>query len=324
MREMLDTSARLLRLLSLLQAQRFWSGAQLAERLEITMRTVRRDVDRLRTLGYPVSSSAGVAGGYQLEAGAILPPMLLEDDEALAIALSLRTAAAGTVSGIEETAVRALAKLERLLPNRLRRRVRAMHNAVVPMYVAHPRIDATLLTTLASASRDHEEVGFRYLDQKGKSTRRRAEPHGLVHTGSRWYLVAFDLTRDDWRSFRVDRIDGRATASSHFLPRQVPGGDIAAYVSRSFGSQAQALQARVVIHAPLERVASRVPPLAGHLTALSKRRCLLESGAHSLPALAWFLASVGEEFEVQSPPELAEQIAEFAGRLSRAAARSNT
>ena len=319
---MLDTSARLLHLLSLLQARRFWSGAELADRLEVTPRTVRRDVDRLRTLGYPVSSSVGVAGGYQLDAGATLPPVLLEDDEALAIALSLRTVAAGGVSGTEEAAVRALAKLERILPMRLRRRVRAMHNAVVPMYVTSPRIDATLLTTLALASRDHEQVTFRYLDREGKSTHRRAEPHGMVHTGSRWYLVAFDLTRDDWRTFRIDRIGGRATTRERFLPRDVPGGDIAAYVSRSVGSRAHTFQARVLIHAPLERVAARVPPLAGHLTAVSKRRCLLESGADSLRGLAWHLASVGEEFEVQTPPELAEQIAELAGRLSRAAARS--
>lgn len=319
---MLDTSARLLRLLSLLQARRFWSGAELAERLEVTQRTVRRDVGRLRTLGYPVSSSVGVAGGYQLDAGATLPPVLLEDDEALAIALSLRTVAAGTVTGAEEAAVRALAKLERILPERLRRRVRAMHNAVVPMYITSPRIDATLLTTLASASRDHEQVAFRYSDREGTTTHRRVEPHGLVHTGARWYLVAFDLTRDDWRSFRIDRIQGSATIRERFLPRDVPGGDVAAYVSRSVGSRAYAFQARVLFHAPLERVAQRVPPRAGHLTAVSKRRCLLESGANSLHALAWHIASVGEEFEVQSPPELAEHIAELAGRLSRAAAAS--
>ncbi len=319
---MLDTSARLLHLLSLLQARRFWSGAELAERLEVTQRTVRRDIDRLRTLGYPVSSSVGVAGGYQLDAGATLPPVLLEDDEALAIALSLRTVAAGTVTGSEEAAVRALAKLERILPKRLRRRVRAMHNAVVPMYIAGPRIDATLLTTLASASRDHEQVTFRYSDREGNSTHRRAEPHGLVHTGFRWYLVAFDLTRNDWRSFRVDRIQGRATTRERFLPRELPDGDIAAYVSRSIGSRAYSFQARVLIHAPLEDVAARVPPLAGHLTAVSKRRCLLESGANSLHSLAWHIASLGVEFKVQSPPELAEHIAELAGRLSRAAGRS--
>lgn len=320
---MLDTSARLLHLLSLLQARRFWTGAELAERLEVTQRTVRRDVDRLRALGYPVSSSVGVAGGYQLDAGATLPPLLIDDDEALAIAISLRTVAASAVSGAEAAAVRALVKLEHILPPRLRRRFRTMRNAVVPLYANAPQIDATLLTTLAAASRDHQLVSFGYLDRQANATRRRVEPHGLVHTGSRWYLVAYDLTRDDWRTFRVDRIEGKATAADRFVPRELPDEDIAAFVSRSIGSRASTHRARVLIHAPLERVAARLHPSAGQLTAVSKRRCLLESGAHSLPGLAWYIASLGEEFEVQSPPELAEQITELAGRLSRAADRSN-
>ncbi len=321
---MLDTSARLLRLLSLLQGRRFWTGAELAERLEVTQRTVRRDVDRLRALGYPVSSSVGVAGGYQLDAGATLPPLLLDDDEALAVAISLRTVAVSTISGAEDAAVRALAKLERILPSRLRRRFRTMRNAVVPLYASRPQIDATLLTTLAAASRDHEQVGFRYLDRQSRPTRRRVEPYGLVHTGSRWYLVAYDLTRDDWRTFRVDRIEGKATAADRFLPRALPDQDIAAYVSRSIGARAYTHRARVLIHAPLEQVAKTLPPTAGHLTAVSKRRCLLESGANSLPWLALYIASLGEEFEVQSPPELAEEISELAGRLSRAAERSTS
>lgn len=320
---MLDTSARLLRLLSLLQARRFWTGVELAQRLEVTQRTVRRDVARLRTLGYPVSSSVGVAGGYQLDAGATLPPLLLEDDEALAIAISLRTVAVSTISGAEAAAVRALAKLERILPSRLRRRFRTMRNAVVPLYARQPQIDATLLTTLAAASRDHQLVSFRYLDRQAIGTCRRVEPHGLVHTGSRWYLVAYDLKRDDWRTFRVDRIEGEATAADRFVPRALPDEDIAAFVSRSIGSRAYTHRARILIYAPLERVAERLHPLAGHLTAVSKRRCLLESGANSLPGLAWYIASLGEEFEVQSPPELAEEITELAGRLARAADRSN-
>lgn len=319
---MSDPAARLLRLLALLQARRFWTGPELARQLEVTERTVRRDVDRLRTLGYPVSSSVGVGGGYQLDAGATLPPLLIEDDEAQAIALGLRTVAAGTVSGTEEAAVRALAKLERMLPARVQRRVRAMHRAVVPLYMQRPQIDVTLLTTLASASRDRQLLSFGYVDREATRTRRHVEPHGLVHTGSRWYLVAFDRTRDDWRTFRVDRIDGAASADGRFAPRPIPGGDIASYVSRSVGARAYTHQARVLIHAPLERVAPRIPRLAGHLTAVSARRCRLESGAHSLPGLAWYLASIGEEFQVESPPELAQHVAELAERLARAAARS--
>ncbi|MEM7158208.1 MAG: YafY family protein [Myxococcota bacterium] len=319
---MLDTSARLLRLLSLLQARRFWTGAELAERLEVTQRTVRRDVDRLRTLGYPVSSSVGVAGGYQLDVGATLPPLLLDDDEALAIAIGLRTAATSTVSGTEAAAVRALVKLERILPPRLRRRFRTMRNAVVPLHAGAPQVDAALLTTLAGASRDHETVRFRYLDRQAKSTRRRVEPHGLVHTGSRWYLVAYDLEREDWRTFRVDRVDGKAVVGERFRPRPLPDGDVAAFVSRSIGPGTYAHQARVLIHAPLEHVAAKLHPSAGELTAVSKRRCLLESGANSLPGLALYVASLGEDFTVQSPPQLAEEVTALAERLSRAAART--
>ena len=320
---MLDTSARLLQLLSLLQRRRFWTGAELAERLEVTQRTVRRDVDRLRALGYPVSSSVGVAGGYQLDAGASLPPLLLDDDEALAIAIGLRTVAVSTVSGAEAAAVRALTKLERILPPRLRRRFRTMRDAMVPLHARGPRIDATVLTTLAAASRDHELVSFRYLDRHAKATRRRVEPHGLVHTGSRWYLAAYDLTREDWRTFRVDRIEGKATAADRFRHRELPDEDLAAFVSRSIGSRAYTHRARVLIHAPLEQVADKLHPAAGHLTAVSKRRCLLESGANSLPSLAWYIASLGEEFSVQSPPELVDAITELAGRLSRAAASAD-
>ncbi len=319
---MLESSARLLRLLSLLQARRFWTGAELAQRLEVTQRTVRRDMDRLRTLGYPVSSSVGVAGGYQLDAGATLPPLLLEDDEALAIAISLRTVATSTVSGTEAAALRALSKLERVLPSRLRRRFRAMRNAVVPLHAGNPSIDAAVLTTLAGASRDHQQVSFRYLDRRGKATRRRVEPHGLVHAGSRWYLVAHDQKRDDWRTFRVDRIDGPATPGDRFAPRALPDDDIAAFVSRSIGSGAYRYHARVLIRAPLEQVAGRVHPSAGRLTAVSKRRCLLESGAHSLPGLALYIASLGEAFEVLSPPELVDEISALADRLTSSAERS--
>ncbi len=319
---MLDPAARLLRLLSLLQARRFWTGTELAERLEVTQRTVRRDVDRLRSLGYPVSSSVGVAGGYQLDAGATVPPLLLDDDEALAMAIGLRTAATSTISGSEAAAVSALAKLERILPARLRRRFRTMRSAVVPLHAAGPQIDASLLTTLAGASRDHQRLRFRYLDREGKATRRRVEPHGLVHTGSRWYLAAYDLKREDWRTFRVDRIDGKATAEDYFRPRELPDRDVAAYVARSIGNAVHPHRARVLIHAPLDRVAKKLHPSAGELTAVSKRRCRLEASASSLPALAWYLASLGEEFEVQSPPELVALIGAMGGRLSRAAARS--
>ncbi len=318
---MLQTSARLLRLLSLLQQRRFWSGADLAERLEVTGRTLRRDIDRLRGLGYPVNATAGVAGGYQLGTGAELPPLLLEDDEALAVALGLRSAAAGTVSGMEEAAVRALAKLEQVLPARLRRRVKALHSAVVPLHRAGPRIEPELLTTLAGACRSEERIAFRYADQKGKPSQREVEPHGLVHAGSRWYLVAWDLHREDWRTFRVDRVVGKASTGKRFVARKVPHGDVASYVARSISREAYPHQVRVLLHAPAEKIAEQISPLAGQVTRVDAESCLLETGGYSLAVVGLYVALLGVEFEVLGPPELLEQVQALGERMQRAAAR---
>ncbi|MDQ0602972.1 putative DNA-binding transcriptional regulator YafY [Streptomyces canus] len=222
---MLETSARLLRLLSLLQAHRDWSGADLAERLGVTPRTVRRDVDRLRELGYPVNASPGTGGGYQLGAGAELPPLLLDDDEAVAVAVGLRTAAGQGIEGIGETSVRALAKLEQVLPSRLRRRVGALNAFTVPM-LRGPQpsaVDPAVLTELAHLCRDAERLRFAYRSHNGDSTRRTVEPHRLVCTERRWYLVAWDLDRDDWRTFRVDRITPKPPHGPRFTPRTTPG-----------------------------------------------------------------------------------------------------
>src|SRR5882757_6172216 len=205
---MLETSARLLRLLSLLQMHRDWSGPDLAERLGVTTRTIRNDVDRLRNLGYPIHATSGVAGGYRLGAGAELPPLLLDDDEAVAVAVGLRTAAGQGIEGIGETSVRALAKLEQVLPDRLRRRVSALHAFTVPLLrgARGSAVDPGVLTELANACRDSEQLRFSYRDHNGSETRRAAEPHRLVCTEHRWYLVAWDTDRADWRTFRVDRI----------------------------------------------------------------------------------------------------------------------
>jgi len=321
---MIETSARLLRLLTLFQARRFWAGADLADRLGVSERTVRRDVDRLRSLGYPVDSSAGVAGGYQLGAGAKLPPLLLEDDEAMAVSLGLSTAATGSVSGVEEAAVRALAKLERMLPKRLRTQVKNMQSAVVPLYFARPQVDAALLTSLAGACADQERAAFAYADHHGQSSERDVEPHGLVHTGARWYLVAWDVDRDDWRTFRVDRIKTAPVRGARFSKRKVPGRDLAAFVSKSVSTRAYAIRARVVFHAPLETIAAQVPPLVAHLKRKGKDRCVLESGAHSIRMLAVQLAMLEQEFEVEHPPELAEYVKALGRRFTRAAKRSTT
>lgn len=316
---MLETSARLLRLLTLLQTRSFWSGVELAARLEVTERTVRRDVDKLRSLGYPVNSSTGVAGGYQLGSGASLPPLLLEDDEALAVALGLRSAAAGTVSGMEEAAVRALAKLEQVLPARLRRRFKALHSAVAPLYTAGPTVRPEVLMELARACRAEERVSFEYADGKGNCTRRNTEPLGLVHAGSRWYLVAWDSDRADFRTFRIDRVGAAPLQfGARFVPRKIPGGDLSAYVSRSVATSPYSYTAHVVLHAPLEQMSQRISPLTGRLERIDERSCRLAIGGNSLPSLALYIAMYGVEFEVLEPKELVDEVATLAGRLARA------
>lgn len=320
---MLETSARLLRLLSLLGSRRFWTGTDLAERLEVTPRTLRRDIEKLRDLGYPVSSSTGLAGGYALGAGAALPPLLLEPDEALAVALGLRNAASGTVSGMEEAAVRALAKLEQVLPKRLRRRVAALHASIAPLHMGGPYVDAALLTTLASACRDQELVTFRYEDAQGRVTERHVEPHGLVHAGSRWYLAAWDRNREAFRTFRLDRASEARPTSRHFTRRPILEGDAAAYVSRSVASYAYERRVRVVLHGSHAELAQRVPPLAAQLKPAGKGRCLLESGGRHLPTIAMHIGCLGVDFEVLEPPELVDELRVLSRRLARAA-RSST
>jgi predicted DNA-binding transcriptional regulator YafY len=321
---MVGTSARLLRLLALLQSRRFWTGPELAERLRITPRTVRRDVDRLRSLGYPVESSSGLAGGYQLAAGRNLPPLLLDDDEALAVSLGVRLATAGTVAGIEESALRALAKLEQVLPVRLQKRVRELHAAVAPLGPGGPRIAPEQLITLAGACRGLERLTFRYRDREGRDNKRDVEPHALVCTGSRWYLLAWDVTRAGWRTFRVDRIAGKPVAGRRFLPRRIPGGDAADYVSRALSIEPYPVRARIVLHAPLEKIAELIPRSAGRLERFDDRHCLLEAGAQGHRTLAYHLTLLNVDFEVLDPPELISYVRQVAERLTRAVAASVT
>jgi predicted DNA-binding transcriptional regulator YafY len=320
---MLETSARLLRLLSLFQAQRYWSGAALAGRLEVTPRTLRRDVDRLRSLGYPVNSTSGVDGGYQLGAGSTLPPLLLDDEEAVAVAVGLRTAASGTVAGIEEASMRALSKLEQVLPERLRRRVTALYSSILSLARSGPAVDAELLSALAGACRDLATLRFPYSSRDGTATAREVEPHRLVHTGRRWYLAAWDRGREQWRTFRVDRIQGRVTTGGRFAPRPAPDGDFAAYVLRSVTYQAFPYHAVVTLHAPAEAVAERLPPAAGIIEAVNERTCTLHTGATSLDSLSVYLALVGFDFEVREPAELIERVRQLSERFGRAAAVSS-
>jgi predicted DNA-binding transcriptional regulator YafY len=314
----LSTSARLLSLLSLLQVRRDWSGPELAERLEVGVRTVRRDIDRLRSLGYPVEATPGASGGYRLGAGASLPPLLLDEEEAVAVAVGLRTAARVGVAGIEETSVRALAKLEQVLPPRLRRRVNALGSFTVPYPSSGPTVDPDALAVIAGACRDNERLRFRYSSHDGESSRRIVEPHRLVHTGHRWYLVAWDADREDWRTFRVDRIESRLSTDRRFVPRDPPAEDIAAYVSRGVSSARDRYQARVILRAPLADVAGRVPQWVGTLEPIDERSCLLRTGSDWLGGLAVYVADIGVDFEVLDPPEFVEQVRALAERFGRA------
>ena len=320
-KNMLETSARLLRLLSLFQARRYWSGVELSERLEVTARTLRRDVDRLRSLGYPVNSTSGAAGGYQLGSGATLPPLLLDDDEAVAVAVGLRTAASGTVTGMEEASMRALAKLQQVLPSRLRRRVSALQSFIMPLGNTGPRVDSETLAVIACACRDYQKLGFGYSSRDGAASTRQVEPHRLVHTGRRWYLVAWDLGRNNWRTFRVDRIESRITTGLRFSPRPPPEGDFAAYVSRSVAFAPFPHRARITLHVSMETAAERLPPGAGTLEAVDGQTCELQMGASSLDTLAVYLALIGFDFEVREPPELIDHLRWLAERFTRATIR---
>ncbi|WP_141909141.1 YafY family protein [Micromonospora sp. A202] len=316
---MVETSVRLLRLLTLLQVRREWSGAELAERLAVTTRTVRTDVERLRVLGYRIESHPGVGGGYQLGAGSALPPLLLDDDEAVAVAVGLRAAAGGSVTGIEETSLRALAKLEQSLPSRLRHRVDALRTATVSAAGGGPTVDAETLTAVSTAVHHRERLRFDYAGHDGTATVRDVEPYRLVYTGRRWYLLGWDTDRADWRTFRADRIRPRVPTGPRFTPREPPGGDAVAHVLRGVGSTAWPHPARVRLHASAEQMAQRIPTTAGLLEAIDGQTCLLHIGGESLGNLAAFLGTLAVDFDVLDPPELRAVIRDVAARFGRAA-----
>ncbi|WP_430640842.1 WYL domain-containing protein [Couchioplanes caeruleus] len=288
---MANTSARMLRLLSLLQTHRYWPGAELADRLDVSPRTLRRDVDRLRELGYPVDAARGVAGGYQLQAGAAMPPLLLDDEEAVAIAIGLRTAAAGAVAGFEETSVRALAKVIQLLPPRLRRRIDALRAMTAPGVLGGgPTLDATVLTTLAMACRGEERLRFAYTPRDGDTADRHVEPHRLVPLGRRWYLMAWDLDRGDWRSFRVDRLSEPAMTGARFRPRDIPGGDPVAWLRGRLASVPNRYDVSVVLHSDAESVRAMagqwaaVEPLPGPAESAASDARPVPSDARPVPS----------------------------------------
>ncbi|MCV7298192.1 YafY family transcriptional regulator [Mycobacterium barrassiae] len=315
---MAETTSRVLQLLGLLQSRRVWTGEELAERLGVTTRSVRRDVDRLRDLGYPVHASKGHGGGYQLGAGAALPPLLLDPDEAVAIAVSLRLAAGGTVAGIGESALRALSKLDQVMPSRLRSQVAAVHDATVTLTSpsSAETVEPDVLMTLARACRDREHVNLGYVDIRGNATQRRLEPYQLVTTGRRWYLLAYDRDKQDWRSLRLDRMSDVTTLGSTFIKRDAP--DAATYVQRSISSSPYRYVARVRYHASEQALAQHFSPASVTIESDGPDACVVTAGADDPERMVFYFATVGYDFEVLEPPEVARAVDAVADRLRRA------
>ncbi|MDQ6688776.1 MAG: YafY family transcriptional regulator [Actinomycetota bacterium] len=312
---MAETTERVLRLLGMLQTSATWTGPELARRLDVTTRTVRRDVERLRKLGYPVNAVQGATGGYRLGAGRALPPLLLDDEEAVAMAVSLRLAAGGTVAGASEAALRALTKLDQVLPARLRSEVAAIQASTDTLGGPSAQVDGEALLVLARACRDRARARFGYVAHDGGETERRVEPVRLVATGRRWYLMAFDLDREDWRTFRLDRMHQVAATTWRFPPREHP--DPVEFVGRSVTSP-YPVMARVRVLAPYDVARGQVAPTVGHLTRLDDDSCLLEAGAGGLHVLAFHLCVMGFDIEVLDPPELRELLAALGPRMTRA------
>ncbi|MER5889340.1 YafY family protein [Streptomyces sp. NPDC001941] len=319
---MTDTPARLLNLLSLLQTPREWPGSELAERLGVSARTIRRDVDRLRELGYPVEASMGAAGGYRLVAGAALPPLLLDDEEAVAIAVGLRAGAGHAIEGVEEASVRALAKLEQVLPSRLRRRVSVLQHATLPLTRGDgATVDPHTLTTIASAVTGRERLRFGYRAGDGTPSRRQVEPYRLVSTGHRWYLVAYDLEREDWRTFRVDRVDEPFATGARYTPRELPAEGPAQMLGQSLHRGRPELEVDVEFRAPAEWIAARLPRSFPAARETGEGVCRVRGPmADSVEWIALHLALTDRPFTIRSPEPLRAYAAALGERLSGAAA----
>jgi predicted DNA-binding transcriptional regulator YafY len=324
MENVANTSTRMLRLLSLLQTHRYWPGAELAQRLQVSPRTLRRDIDRLRELGYPVRAQRGVEGGYQLAAGATLPPLVVDDEEAVALAVGLQAAAESAVEGVAESSVRALAKVAALMPGRLRRRVEALRAMTVPASwggAARVSVDPGVLTGVAVACRDSERLRFGYTAADGRRTARHVEPHRLVSLGRRWYLVGYDLDRLDWRSYRIDRLSAPQGTGARFRPRALPAADAAAFVRAGIDTVQAVYDVEVLVDAPAVAVRDRI----GRWSTVEEAgsgRCRVRMTADSLDWPTMALGAVGADFEVLSPPELRDRVRDWGRRFSRAGRRS--
>lgn len=322
---MTDPSTRMLRLLSLLQTHRFWEGPELASELGVSERTLRRDVERLRGLGYPVDAARGTGGGYQLRAGQRLPPLLLDDEDAVAIAVGLRTAAGGTVSGIEEASVRALTKLEQVLPAALHRRIAALQEAIVPVPKHGMPVDAAVLVVIGQACRDRERLRFGYVRKDGEQADRTVEPHRLVADHGRWYLVAWCLRREDWRMFRVDRMTSPSVTGTRFAARSLPDGqDAASYVRASMRSQPMRWDASVRVLAPADALPREVTWWRGRVEPIDENSCRIRTSADNLEWLTVHLMFMDCDYVVEGPPELIDHVRKAAERMSRSCGSAAT
>ena len=315
-----DLPARMLRLLSLLQMRREWSGGELADRLRVTVRTVRRDIDRLRELGYPGRLRPGHHGGYRLASGADLPPLLLDDDEAAAIAVALRTASSG-ITGIADTALRALVKLEQILPTRLRGRVSAVQQTVTPLAFTddRPQTDPAVLVTVAAACRDHEILTVDYTTRHGSTGPRRIEPHSVVAAARLWYLIGYDTGRDNWRLYRLDRLTNPTPTGRRVPPRELPAADPAAYVADKITSAPVRYRAIATVAAPAETVHARAwGALSGRVTPIDEHNCTVDLSGDWLPRIPAILASLDTDYTLDADPEVLHHLATQADLAHRA------
>ncbi|GAT75058.1 putative transcriptional regulator [Microbacterium sp. HM58-2] len=314
-----QTATRVLQVLALLRQRRAWTAAELARRTAVSTRTIRADIARLRELGYVIDATAGAAGGYRLDRETDLPPLMLDDDEGIAVAIALHQVTTNSVAGIEGSAARALAKLENVLPAPLAAQVRAMEAATAPQTRdSGADVEASVLAAIARAVQDAEWLRFEYTPFQGERSSRRVEPYRLVSWGRRWYLVAFDLERDGWRSFRVDRMVLRPPTRRPFTPRELPADDVSGYVLRGVASAGWRFRARVLIHAPADVVADRIDPSVGLVEAVDDERCILATGADHPMTVAVHLALLDQPFTVEGPPELREAIRTLARRYAEA------
>ncbi|WP_040524133.1 helix-turn-helix transcriptional regulator [Gordonia effusa] len=314
---MTDTASRLLRLLGMLQAPRSWSGSALAVRLEVDIRTVRRDIERLRELGYPIAAEPGVAG-YRLGAGNSMPPLLLEDNEAVAMALALRIAAAGGVQGIDDSLLSSLVKLEQVLPSRLRYRITTLHDATVSVPGNTTPVDPEALAILASTIGQQNILRFDYAKHDGTSARRATEPHKLVHSRGRWYLLGWDIDKKDWRTYRVDRISPKTPDGPRFTLRDASEVNAIGRISHGTSVSVYRYQARITLLVPLAQAAEHIPEGSGVLETIDDHSCTLHTGANSLTHLAIHIAALDMPFRVEAPQELADRMTALAERITQA------